>query len=97
MGKSRLAVEAAARTAAQFEDGVWFLALASVTSIDLIPAAVATTLGIPLQGVEEPEPYVLRYLRDKELLLILDNLEHLLDSMSFIERILAARRASRCW
>jgi predicted ATPase len=88
MGKSRLAVEVAARMLDQFADGVWFVALASVTSTGRIPAALAATLEIPTQGAIDLEAHVNHYLGDKQLLLVLDNLEQLLDGARFVERIL---------
>jgi predicted ATPase/tetratricopeptide (TPR) repeat protein len=88
MGKSRLAVEAGVRMLDHFVDGVWFVALASVTSAGLIPATIAAVLEMPSQGAIDLEAHILRYLGDKRLLLILDNLEQLLDGVHIIERIL---------
>lgn len=93
MGKSRLAIEAVTRLLNRFdtdvfEDGLWFVGLAALTNAGLIPAAIGVALDIPIQGVVDLEAYVIRYLSAKCLLLILDNLEHLLDETTFIERLL---------
>jgi predicted ATPase/DNA-binding SARP family transcriptional activator len=93
MGKSRLAVEAAAAMGDRFADGLWFVALAPVASAGLIPSTLATALEIPIQGAADLEAHIMRYLGDKELLLILDNLEHLLDGTAFIERLLESAPA----
>ena len=89
IGKSRLAVMAASRLLDQFADRVWFVGLAAVAHASLIPTTIAAALGLPLHGTTEVETHVLRYLRDKQLLLVLDNLEHLLDGVPFFARILA--------
>lgn len=88
MGKSRLALEFAARRLAQAEEEVCFVALAPVTSAAQVPAALAAALNIQVQGVLELEAHLVRLLSAKRLFLILDNLEHLLDAAPFIERIL---------
>jgi predicted ATPase/DNA-binding SARP family transcriptional activator len=78
-GKTRLAVEAAMREAGAFEDGACFVALASLASSESIPAAVASALGMLLLPSQDPMSQVFRFLRDKDMLLVLDNAEHLLN------------------
>ncbi len=77
MGKTRLAVAAGEARLAAFADGVWFVPLASISTTDALPGAIATALGITLQG-SEPRQALLQSLRAQHLLLILDNYEHLL-------------------
>ena len=74
-GKTRLALEVAAELVGEFRDGVWFVGLASLRDPSLVVPTIAHTLG-----VREPQT-ASEYLRDKETLLILDNLEQLLDAV----------------
>lgn len=78
MGKTRLALEAGARQAGIFTHGVWFVPLADLDNPEYRPQAIATALGVVLSGQVEPALQLIRYLRDKEVLLILDSYEHLL-------------------
>lgn len=78
VGKTRLAIELAANRRECFGDGVSFVSLASISNSTFIPAAIADTLGLALHGVDDPGSQLLDYLRTKQLLLVLDNLEHLL-------------------
>ena len=77
MGKTRLAVAAGEARLAAFADGVWFVPLAPIHSAEALPGAIATALGITLQG-GEPRQALLQSLRAQQLLLILDNYEQLL-------------------
>jgi len=79
VGKTRLALRVVQEKAAAFEEGAWFVDLASLTSAALIPQTVAAALQIresPHQPIPEA---LLDYLRFKRLLLVLDNCEHLLE------------------
>lgn len=89
-GKTRLAREVAARTAEWFLHGACMTLLASTTSSHIIPSVIAETLGVSLSGTAEPRDQVLAYLGDKELLLVLDNLEHLPDADELVARLIAA-------
>jgi predicted ATPase len=76
-GKTRLAVEFAAAAADRFGDGAWLAGLAGITDPGLVPAQVMAALGVR-QTSETPVIEALRYrLRTAELLLVLDNCEHL--------------------
>lgn len=77
-GKTRLAIAAARGANAAFVDGAVFVALAPISSPDLIASTVATTLNLTLERQSTPQSQVLRYLRRRKLLLVLDNFEHLL-------------------
>ena len=84
-GKTRLALQAAEGilSAAQlddFEDGIFFVSLAPLKSVESIVPTVASALGFSLSGSVEPHRQLLAFLKGKNLLLILDNFEHLLDS-----------------
>ncbi len=90
IGKTRLALQAAADQTAFYPDGVYIVPLQSVTSTDLIPSAIASALKIIFYGTEEPRIQIINYLREKHLLLIIDNFEHLLDATDLLSEILAA-------
>jgi predicted ATPase/DNA-binding SARP family transcriptional activator len=78
VGKTRLALAAAARVAAQFPDGAYFVSLAPLADPAELAAAIAVALGVPVQGKALPIEAVLRFLAGREALLVLDNFEHLL-------------------
>jgi DNA-binding SARP family transcriptional activator len=87
IGKTRLAVRAAADIVT-FRDGIFFIPLVGVGSADLIVSAIADVLGSSFHGGESTRIQLLNYLRDKELLLVLDNFEHLLASAPTVTEIL---------
>ena len=79
-GKTRLGVEIAARIAAEFGDGVWYVDLAPVTHPGVVPVTVARALGLPDQPGRSTMDTLLRFVRDRQMLVVLDNCEHLLDA-----------------
>ncbi|MGC1154456.1 ATP-binding protein, partial [Mycobacterium sp.] len=79
-GKTRLGVEIAARIAAEFGDSVWYVDLAPVTHPGIVPVAVARALGLPDQPGRSTMDTLLRFVRDRQMLVVLDNCEHLLDA-----------------
>src|SRR5438034_1544036 len=81
-GKTRLGLQAAAELVDGFRDGVWFVALASLRDANLVLPTIAQTLG-----VREPQTAG-EYLRTRETLLVLDNLERLLDSVPELAELL---------
>lgn len=89
IGKSCLAVEAAYAQLMHFADGVWLLPLVGIASVDLLPAAMAQTLAVPLQTGSDLRSQLLHYLSDKQMLLLLDNFEHLLDGVELLDAIIA--------
>ena len=80
VGKTRLAVQVAAKIAGGFVDGVWYVDLASITDPDLVPVAVIRALGLPDQPGRSTADMLLRFVGDRRMLLVLDNCEHLLDA-----------------
>ena len=86
MGKTRLAIEAARAQAEAFAAGVYFVSLASLDDAGFISSQIAETLGITFHVIDQREQWeydtqieqLLAYLTDKQLLLLLDNTEHLL-------------------
>ncbi len=80
VGKTRLAVQVAAAMAGEFGDGMWYVDLAPITDPDLVPVTVARALGLPDQPGRSTMDSLLRFVRDRQVLVVLDNCEHLLDA-----------------
>jgi len=78
VGKTRLAVEVAKQRLDGYGDGVWFASLAAVGDPSLAPVAVANQLDLTLSGTAAPADQLIDHLRSRHLLLLLDNVEHLL-------------------
>ena len=90
VGKTRLALEVAARLADEFPDGVWVFELAAVTDPAAIPDAVAAVLGITQQPGKTVSESVASALEGRVRLLVIDNCEHVLDAAAdLVEAILA--------
>src|SRR5215471_7322298 len=79
VGKSRLAVRMAADLGRGFANGAWLVELAEVRDPGLVRKAVMAGLDLRDQAGTEPLTQLLAYLRDRELLLVVDNCEHVLD------------------
>ena len=90
IGKTRLALAAAARAGAAFADGTAFASLQAVPASDGLAPAMAGAVGCPHSGPGELRDRLRGFLRDKQLLLVLDNVEHLLDGAGLASDILAA-------
>ncbi len=88
VGKTRLALRVAAEAAAAYPDGVAFVALAPVTATGLVAATIAGALGARAGGGQSVEESVTVYLRDKRLLLVLDNFEQVVDASEFVAAVL---------
>lgn len=88
MGKTRLAIQAAAQQLAAFRHGVFFVPLAPSQSIKHLVAALADALQFSFYGATEPKTQLVSFLREKELLLILDNFEHLLADAALLAEVL---------
>ena len=78
IGKTRLAIETASNMQDIFPDGVYFVALASVGSVNTVVSTTANAVQFAFYGPSDPKEQLLNYLRYKQMLLIVDNLEHLL-------------------
>ena len=78
VGKTRLAIEVAARLADEFPDGVWFFELAAVADPAAVPDAVAAVLGITQQPGKSVTESVAAALEGRVRLLVFDNCEHVL-------------------
>jgi transcriptional regulator with XRE-family HTH domain len=80
VGKTRLAIQAARDAAGLFPDGVEFVALASVDTPTLVVPTVCRTLGLRETPGENPSQLLQAHLREKRLLLVVDNFEHVLEA-----------------
>lgn len=90
IGKTRLALELAARVEPAFPDGVAFVNLQPIAAPEQIIATIADAACCRLSGTAPSQVQLFSYLRDKTLLFLLDNFEHLLASVSLVSDLLAA-------
>ncbi len=88
-GKTRLALEVGTRLAENLPSGSFFVDLADVTTEDMIPRAVLTSMKAPLIA-GDPRAELITYLADKELLLILDNYEQILPAAALVAELLSS-------
>ena len=88
-GKTRLAVEVARAMANEFADGVYFVPLEPVGSVELLVPAIADSIGFSLRGQEEPKVQLVSHLEGKQLLIMLDNFEHLVTASDLLSDILS--------
>jgi non-specific serine/threonine protein kinase len=80
VGKTRLALEGARRLAGEYPDGVWLVELAALTDSGSVPQAVADVFGVREQPGRALRETLLAALRNRRLLLVLDNCEHLVQA-----------------
>jgi predicted ATPase/transcriptional regulator with XRE-family HTH domain/Flp pilus assembly protein TadD len=88
IGKTRLAVEVGRALEPHFADGVYFVSLAGVGAPDSIPPAIADALGFGFSGPADLMVQLTNFLHEKQILLIFDNMEHLLDARDLLGKIL---------
>jgi predicted ATPase/class 3 adenylate cyclase len=89
IGKTRLSVQVAAELIESFADGVYFVDLAPIRDPQLVSTALAETLGVRETSGQPILALLKEYLRNKRLLLVLDNFEHLLDAAPLVAELLA--------
>jgi predicted ATPase/class 3 adenylate cyclase len=77
LGKTRLSVQAAADVMDDYPDGVWFVELAPLADARLVPQVVASALGVKEEAGRPVVEALMKYVGDRQLLIILDNCEHL--------------------
>jgi len=87
-GKTRLALHAAAQQIETFTHGVYFVSLDAVRTTDSLPFAIADAIKFTFYSRENPDVQLLNYLREKEMLLLLDNFEHLLEGTDLLAGVL---------
>jgi non-specific serine/threonine protein kinase len=90
IGKSRLALEVATGLVADFADGVWLVFLAPISDPALVVSAIAQALGLKESGGRSLRLLLQDYLRSRELLLVLDNFEQVIEAAPLIAELLAA-------
>ncbi len=88
IGKSRLGIEAACNVWPRFADGVFFAPLAATSFPDFMVTAVAQAVGLNFAGPADPHLQLVNHLSNKQVLLLLDNLEHLLEGVDLLVEIL---------
>jgi predicted ATPase/DNA-binding XRE family transcriptional regulator len=88
IGKTRLAIDVATNQRDYFPDGVFFIPLSSISSADEIYLAIAESIDLSLFGSDKPGKQILDYLAEREMLLVLDNFEHLVCGANIISDII---------
>jgi predicted ATPase/class 3 adenylate cyclase len=89
-GKTRLAIEVAGDTLTAFDDGAWFVDLSSVMDPNLVISTIAENLGVTAEAGRSLPEALDNDLRDKAMLLVLDNFEQVVDAGAAVERLLRA-------
>jgi predicted ATPase/class 3 adenylate cyclase len=87
-GKTRLGLQVAAEAGQGFSGGVYFVPLATIEDPELVASAIAHVIGIQDAGARPPEERLLEHLRDREVLLLLDNFEQITDAAPLLGRLL---------
>jgi predicted ATPase/DNA-binding XRE family transcriptional regulator len=88
VGKTRLALAVASTLTDAYADGVVFVDLSTLHDAQLVPASIARALGVRESGSRSAQELVLEFLRDRQLLLVLDNFEHLLSVAPLLAELL---------
>ena len=91
IGKTRLAIAAAAEAAAYYPDGIWFVELAPLGTPLLVVETLAALFGLAEGSGRAVEDIVTTFLRAKRLLLVLDNCEHLIEESARLAEVIIAR------
>jgi DNA-binding SARP family transcriptional activator len=86
IGKSRLALKAGEKLLNSYRQGVCFVPLEGVGSYEFIPSTILTALDLDQLSQSEPKQQLFTYMRSREMLLVLDNFEHLLDRVKSTDR-----------
>jgi predicted ATPase/class 3 adenylate cyclase/Tfp pilus assembly protein PilF len=76
-GKTRLAIQVASDVLEEYTDGVWFVELAALSDAAVVPKSMASAVGVAEEPGQPLMPTLLDALREKQLLIVLDNCEHL--------------------
>jgi len=91
IGKTRLSLQVGADALETFSDGVWFVELAAVADPLLVPQAMASVLGVKEEAGHPVSEALIKYVKDRRALVILDNCEHLLQSCAdLVKQLLQA-------
>jgi predicted ATPase/class 3 adenylate cyclase len=95
IGKTSLAIEAARLLEPRFADGAWFVSLASVEDPDQVKAAIAHGIGIYDGPERSAASAVLSFVADRSMVLVIDNMEHVLSAADEVAAVVHASPASR--
>ena len=90
-GKTRLAIELGARHATDFADGVWFVALEDLDTAALVAPSIARVVGVPDTAGAGVLDHLSEHLRERAMLLILDNYEHVIDAATVVTHLMRTR------
>lgn len=93
VGKTRVGLKSAETLLPHFPDGIWFVPLVDVDRAENVPMAIMSALNLFLAGAEPPLNQLISQLRDKQLLLILDNVEQLAENAAHFLRPLLEKTA----
>ncbi len=88
IGKTRLGIECGQALLSKFESGVFFVSLISHNSVNSLPLAIINELELAPAAHKTPKEQLLNYIRDKSMLLVLDNFEHLLKGIDLVLELL---------
>ena len=95
VGKTVVALDVAERVVGTYKDGVWLIDLAPIDDPSLVPTALASTLGLEVRS-DKPLPSLIGAMKEKQMLLVLDNCEHVIDgAAALVEAILSGSRNVR--
>jgi non-specific serine/threonine protein kinase len=90
VGKTRLALQLVAELGDQFVDGISFVSLAAIRDPDLVAPTLALAVGVPETGARSPLEGLRASLQEKELLLVLDNFEHVVEAAPLVAELLTS-------
>lgn len=95
-GKTHLALQVGRRLTGAFPDGVWFTDLSQLSDPDLIPSSIASVVDIKGQGDLSALEGLHEYLASREILLLLDNFEHLIEGAPIVGELLSSAEDLKC-
>ncbi len=96
VGKTRLALQAAAELSPEFRDGPWLVELAGVTDPAMVAETMRSVLGVKLRSGEAVEDCLSDFLSTRSMLVVLDNCEHVVGAAAeLVERLLATTGGTR--
>jgi non-specific serine/threonine protein kinase len=89
-GKTRLGLQAATELLADFADGVFFVRLAPISDANLVASTIAQALNVKDAGIASIAEQLKEFLREKQILLVLDNFEHVIKAATFVSDLVAS-------
>ena len=95
-GKTQLALQVGRRLTGEFADGVWFTDLSQLSDPDLIASSIASVLGVKERGDRSAFESLQEYLVHREVLLLLDNFEHLIEGAPIVGELLSSAEGLKC-